>query len=333
MGGNYIHTKFGFPKKRLGVEEFNSTTKKIINQLNDEISGLHYIVPFYSKKDSFGDCDILSTATPDQLLSFAQKYGDKNLAGRNTSVISFPYNGFQIDLISVDKIDFDIALTYLSYNDLGNFIGRIAHKFGLKYGHKGLFIPIRTELFDETLGRDDSHILDEICLTKNPREIFNLLGFNYDRFQQGFESLEDIFEYVSQSFYFDPDIYNLDNVNHKARIRDKKRDSYNKLLNWLQEKKPEAKFKFSKNKRQYQVGIIAKFPNAELQINKIYLEYKKREDIKKKLNFLIIQDILPDKEIKEISKILLDIKQRYSSIELLIMDSNTIKEKIKEYGN
>lgn len=43
---------------------------------------------------------------------------------------------------------FNTSLEYLNWNDLGNLIGRIAHKFGLKYGHKGLLYIIKNDLVD-----------------------------------------------------------------------------------------------------------------------------------------------------------------------------------------
>ncbi|WP_457824345.1 hypothetical protein, partial [Staphylococcus aureus] len=51
----------------------------------------------------------------------------------------------------------------------------------------------------------------------------------------GFRNLLDIFQFVVSSPYANLDIYLLENRNHKSRIRDSKRPTYNAFLDWLEQ--------------------------------------------------------------------------------------------------
>jgi hypothetical protein len=66
------------------------------------------------------------------------------------------------------------------------------------------------------------------------------MGYDYWLWQQGFDTLEDIFRFVASSKYFDPDIYLLHNRNAVSRIRDAKRKTYTAFLTWCEEQKPTA---------------------------------------------------------------------------------------------
>lgn len=63
--------------------------------------------------------------------------------------------------------------------------------------------------------------------------IFKFLGFDYDIFDAGFDTLEEIFEYVINSEYFDPAIFLYENLDHTNRVRNKKRDSYRQFIQYI----------------------------------------------------------------------------------------------------
>jgi hypothetical protein len=146
---------------------------------------------------------------------------------KNSHVFSFDYKELQIDLILTAKEDFHTSIDYYNYNDLGNLLGRIAHKMGYKYGHKGLSVIVR----------EGDYTIDEIVISKNTNEIMAFLGYNPVGRAFGFQTLEDIYEYVASGTYFNPEIFLLDNRNHKSRVRDKKRATYSGFLTWCEENK------------------------------------------------------------------------------------------------
>lgn len=130
----------------------------------------------------------------------------------------------------VDGEDFNSNYHYLGFNDLGNYIGRIAHRLGLKYGQEGLWYNHYQK--DQNLGK--------VMISKDYREIFKFLDLDYDRWLQGFPNLEDTFEYVLTSKYFDSEMFKLENLNRINRERNMKRTSYMSFLEWIQVNHPEV---------------------------------------------------------------------------------------------
>ncbi len=143
----------------------------------------------------------------------------------NGNCWTFDYKEVQVDLILSSDEHFYNHFFYMSYNDLGNFIGRLAHSLGLKYGQEGLWY---NHYYKGTkLGR--------IIICKHYPKIFDYLDLDYDRWVKGFDSLEEIFEYVTKSKYFNPAMYQLDSLNKINRDRNLKRKSYMSFLEYIDE--------------------------------------------------------------------------------------------------
>jgi hypothetical protein len=206
----------------------------------------------YRDKDSFGDADILirSNGLPPNWLDLIKQEFQPQAMIVNGDVVSFDYRGMQIDLITTPEHEFVFADTYFAYNDLGNFIGRIAHKMGFKYGNDGLWKKLRDP---------KGHKYADICVSLDPAEVFAFLGYDYERWQHGFNTLEEVFEFATSTPYFHRRIYQFDNINHVARIRDKKRDSYNRFLTWLEDKPQHDKYEWS----AYTGDVVTEARSAE----------------------------------------------------------------------
>lgn len=217
----------------LGYELYCKNINNVIVDIkNSNVFGdfRHEIIKSYRNKPDFGDIDVLiEMLDPSKRKEFDEQFIKKLKCKESVSngpVTSHEVEGVQVDLIYSNNQDFDFSSHYYSYNDICNLIGRIAHKMGLKFGHNGLWYIIRS----------DSHVLHELCLTKNFKEALAIMGYSYDTFKEGFDDLEDIFKYAADTFYFNPSIYLLDNRNHHARVRDRKRKNYMLFLEWCKEK-------------------------------------------------------------------------------------------------
>lgn len=192
---------------------------------------------YVGSKETFGDLDLLvgvdlskMNTYKEDLKKFLQKELNVVEFNVNSNIMSFGYpldtepkSYFQVDLIFTTPENFEPNYHYLCYNDLSNFMGRLARNIGLKYGMNGLFIEV-----SEENGRYNK----DIYLTKNINKILEILDLDKEKFHEGFKSFEEIFEYLSTSKYFSPLIFDLDNRNHDARQRDKKREGYMKLLDF-----------------------------------------------------------------------------------------------------
>ena len=230
MGGNALKNTV---TRRYTRDEYFAAWAEIYEKLSGHTGRNVVLIPSYKEKDTFGDMDILIDTYDIPKHVFTDSFLIDNFSAneivRNGDVISFNYVDLQVDLIFTDT--FDYSLCYYSYNDLGNLVGRLAHKFGLKHGHNGLLLPIR----------DDHHVYKEIVLTNDYDVTLEFLDLDVPTFHKGFNTLEDIFKYVSSSKYFRPEIYLFENLNNIQRTRDKKRPTYNKFLEWCKTQKFEQK--------------------------------------------------------------------------------------------
>ena len=128
----------------------------------------------------------------------------------------------------VSPEDYDSNYHYLAFNDLGNFIGRIAQSMGLKYGQEGLWYNHFQN--DQKVGK--------IMISKDYPKIFEFLGLSYDKWITGFDSLEEIFEYIIQSPNFDSEMYEMKSLNKINRERNLKRKSYMSFLAYIDQNHP-----------------------------------------------------------------------------------------------
>jgi hypothetical protein len=234
MGGNALQaTSVRLPASRYRVVEQDAVRTLKQHFPDQRIEA----VLAYADKTDFGDLDILvedlGNYDPVQLASALQ--ASEVVRNGDVTSIGLPLAEgiFQVDLIQTPSVSFDFAVRYFGLNDFGNLIGRIAHKFGAKFGHQGLLYPIRDP-------DNSSHLIAEVCITTDFSAALNLLGYDAERYESmrttgQFKTLHDIFQYVVSSPYVNREIYLLDNRNHKARIRDAKRATYTAFLIWLEE--------------------------------------------------------------------------------------------------
>jgi len=179
-------------------------------QLRDEASRIVQL--FYELVDTplcldtktdFGDLDLIVSEPKipiDELIQqLAEQFQSKQIV-INGPVISMEFREFQIDLIHSPRKNFDLMKAYLSWGDLGNLIGVMCNRLGLKYGGAGLEIRVWNS---EDVTRD----IGGITLSCDPRTIFSFLGLDYDRWLQGFRTEEEIYRFVTCSYCFQPRYY------------------------------------------------------------------------------------------------------------------------------
>ncbi|MGG4645931.1 nucleotidyltransferase family protein [Pseudomonas aeruginosa] len=217
----------------------------------------------YRQKEDFGDLDVLVDSTlfkqvpPVEFVNeLSNNYGQPLHWVKNGPVLSIglplmePGRCLQLDLISTPTEEFDFSLQYFSWNDAGNLIGRVAHKMGLKFGHDGLWLPMR----------DGTNLFDEILVTRDFSVALRFLGFNAERWKSGFDTLEDIYRFVAAGERFDPSLYPLEHRNHTARVRDKKRPVYMGFLRWLEAQPSLPVQEWHADKTRYLPEILEAFP-------------------------------------------------------------------------
>jgi len=218
MGGNALSEGL---TERKTAPEYHRILSEITPRLQNFCSRVAD-VPAYRSKESFGDLDlVISSDLKDEDLEKAlqMEFAPKEIV-QNGHCWSLDVDRFQIDLIKAEPEDFEITRFYHSYG-LNNMIRRTARYVGLKFGHLGLFAMA------EVRGERE-----EILLTKDPSEIYEFLGYDYNRYLEGFETLEDTFSFATSSPYFKKAA--LEDTNHKGRAQDARRPTYQQFLAWLE---------------------------------------------------------------------------------------------------
>ena len=248
MGGNALKNT---NTRRYNADEYNALVNEVVDKLPQYLWRIA-VIPAYRSKESYGDMDVLIDTLVD--VDEIRSIFNPNEVVKNGDVISFDYKEFQIDLIFSPEAEFNYALSYFSYNDLGNLIGKLAHKLGLKHGHSGLVLPIR----------NGENKFADILLTTDHDETLRFLGLDPEVFHEGFDNLTEIFEYVATSPYFDPESYKLENLNAVGRMRDKKRSTYNLFLKFC-ESYEGSRFVGNKDKTVYYEKIFDAFPVAKYE--------------------------------------------------------------------
>ena len=297
MGGNAL-SQVGLETRRLQKDEYNEITAEIL----EKMCGLVDIalVPAYRNKESFGDADFVVSLrnAGDNLRTIIVDTLHPTHYVKNGNCYSFNVRDFQVDFILHPVDIFSTALNYYSWNDLGNLMGRIAHKMGYKYGHDGLTYEFK----------DGDYAFRDLFLSKNTSEVVRFLGFDPIRFAKGFDNIEDIFDFVATSSYFDPAIFLLENRNHKSRIRDKKRKTYMAFLDYCEKLDRSKKSFVWENPREHGGRRIVDWamnkafntwPDFKSRYEQTERDYEDHLKFKELFNGLIVNNLtgLTDKEL------------------------------------
>lgn len=312
MGGKALK-EYGV--ERLSKEEYEKVAA--YQKLFLEDLGVKYhIVKAYESKEDFGDMDIVISKGKDgKTYSFFQELFKDTPKVRNGSVMSVVYDHqlggkkFQIDYIFQKEKDFDFACHYFDYNDLGNLIGRVAHKAGFKFGHDGLWYILR----------DGDYQVGKVCITKSFYEALYFLEFSIADYALGFKTLEDIFWYVVSNPYFDPKSYDLDSRSRYARIRDVKRPTYTAFLKWIKENVKEGKIR-ERTKEDWLKESFWFFPDFEKEYNNLQEKNRIRKAVREKFNGNIVMEIT-GLEGKELGKFISYFKTTEDDFEQWVLDS------------
>lgn len=224
MGGNALKN---CNTRRYSKQEYEVLGYNIVCHLQDMFPKCAVeVIKAYNCKETFGDLDILieSNYLPtDWVESVKGCFKPKEMV-KNGNVLSFEYEEFQIDLIVTPSEQYDTSVNYFGYNDLGNLLGRLANSIVLKLGHDGL----------SYIWKCDTYEFHKEVISTDWEEICKLLDVDYEVYQQGFDTLEDIFKFVMKSRFFHSETFLLENRNNYARTRDKKRKTYQEFLKYIE---------------------------------------------------------------------------------------------------
>ncbi len=287
MGGKALKNT---TTQRLNKPDFDRVSQEVVRGLLERFPSARVeVIPAYASKADFGDLDVLTTSEDMQahgggeaLAKFAVERFHATDLFKNGNVLSFDYResatttepGFQVDVITMPRAAFGFALNYFSFNDLGNLIGRTAHKQGASFGHDGLWYYFR----------DGDYKFREVLLTMDFDLALRYLGYEPARFHQGFEDLQAIFEYVSGSEFFNRDIFLLENRNYQSRVRDRKRKTYTEFLQWCEARPALKAFTYPAEKATWLPRMFEWFPHFRGEFDRATYDLERQRQVKAKFN-------------------------------------------------
>ncbi len=292
MGGNALKE---IPTRRLNAVDFHAVAAAVEQGLRETFGARVQTIPAYRSKADFGDLDVIvemeKVLVPgnghEALEEFARRHGHARAFKPNGNVVSYDFRhtpeevaGFQVDLILTPAAEFDAALAYFSYNDLGNLIGRTAHKMGFVYGHRGLLYPFR----------DGTHLFKTIEVCHDIDKSLAFLGYDPARFHQGFDGLDDIFAYVIGSKYFNKELFLLENRNHTDRTRDRKRKTYSAFLDHLEQQQDLPAFPYPEDKSTWLPHAFEVFPSLAQDLANTRLELEESRFVRSVFNGETVQE-------------------------------------------
>jgi hypothetical protein len=288
MGGNALKNVY---VSRININNYNLIKKDIFNKLSFNKFSLSiefdylYDVP---NKIDFGDLDIIYKANDNINMNnlLIEKFNPHEIIvnGKVTSMSYYLESSneyYQIDFIKCKNLK--MSKFFYSYGDVGGIIGTITKFYGLTFGENLL-----CNISKETIYENINDI--KIILSDDPQQICLYLDFNFNKWNNGFENKELIFDWIISSSWFHKDIFNksknsrpfynefYDYILNIKNVRDLKKENkqiealkyFNKLE--LLDKLIENKIKENERKNKFNGSKIIKYgyngPDVGLEIIK-----------------------------------------------------------------
>lgn len=331
MGGNAFKNL-----KRISKDEYHDLFIEVKDKLEKSIfikePSIH-LTRSVKSKESFGDMDLIVDSSNLKYYYINELADEFNLSNddiiKNGNVVSFKYKNFQIDLILTPYNNLQTSIDYFSWNDLSNLMGRVTHKHGIKFGHDGTWLTLR----------DDTFHIGDILITKKTSDLCNYMGWNFDEWVNGFNTIEDAFNWLVKTPYFNKEIFSFENRNSESARRDKKRPNYRYFIEWAetQQNLPCYKYESMSGKYGYVSQepfysmICEKFPHVKLQYEMYMLDYNKKLKFKEKFNGDIVSGIT-GLQYKELGGFMKYCKSQFELNPHLVdwIISNSFKERHRE---
>lgn len=321
MGGNALKETHGLESKRMNLIQYNDL-KENVSKFLDNMNVNYRHVNSYHNKSDFGDLDVVVSRennAVDLIRNYLRIGGlpmtDEFREPQNVDIVSTLVDEHQVDFIFVNPEQLESASTYYSYNDIWNLLGKVIKTHDYKLGWQGLLYTYR----------NGNHFKEDIVLTHDLMAALEVMGLSVERYKQGFDTYEDMFDFVISCKAFDASKFAFENLNHRNRVRDKKRKTYNLFLNYVEGKvypEPVALIK-----------PVDKFPLLADEIKKRDDSFIDKNKAKSIINGSIIREIT-GKEREAIKNILQTFRSTYSIDEILLMspeDVNTIVNRLNKW--
>jgi hypothetical protein len=249
LGGKLFHLP------RMPRAEYLVRESAVRAYLDERLPGAYRVPRYYGDKADFGDMDVLVASRPDWGAVREEIVRDLGITDVKVvgHVFSTVFRGLQTDFFTVPAAYLDAMFSFMSFNDVGNFIGRICRRFDLKYGERGLSYVYRYANGNTKLDLEITQDFARICA---------FLGLDHARWRAGFATLPDVFDWVIASRYFSVAPY-LDGDDRTMRKRAEERPTVARFVAYLRERGIDKRIDLGDRKDRLP-DVYAAFPDADL---------------------------------------------------------------------
>lgn len=244
MGGNAMQD---FGARRVEADLAHHKAREV-SQAVDEILARHgfdrpcHVIRAYREKTTFGDLDLLVqqeavdaigkeviVSELGALLGHDLPYHQVHpKAPQFHTALPLEEGGaLQIDFQMIPEITFDYAKDYFAWNDLSKLMQLLGRTMGgINFGVDGMSRSVK----------HNGQVIGHVTFTRNFNEALDFLGFDVERFNQGFNNLEAMYKFVAKHPRFNTSIYQWENRTSRGRGQDMDRPTYLGFLEWMKDR-------------------------------------------------------------------------------------------------
>jgi hypothetical protein len=323
MGGNLF--KLG----RLPRQQYLLLEQELRNYLDHRFGDLYRIPRYYRSKPDFGDVDIvlsdaaLQTDWPALRHDIVHELGIVQYAAK-PNLLSTVFHDFQVDFFLVPAVELDSTWHFLCYNDLGNLLGTIYRRFNLKYGKDGLFYVFR---------RPSGNYRRDLLLSRDWRSILSFLDLKYERWDEGFETLEEMFAWVISCKYFTVRPFLERSARTAARVQE--RTTIQRFLAYLEENQITKAYPFVEDRADYLPAIAAYFREADLPgaIERERVLEERDRQVRARFSGKLVMELFPELQGEQLGQFIRQFKAQDGDFDaaMLAMTQEEIVEAIRRF--
>jgi hypothetical protein len=295
--------------------------------LDRKLDGAYRIPRYIGDKADFGDMDIIVVARPgwgELRTAIAGELGIERtkIAGH---VFSTVFRDLQTDFFAVPEKFLDSTYDFMSFNDLGNLLGRICRRFDLKYGEHGLEYVFRRD--------SDDHYKAELPVTLDFAKTCAFLGLDHAAWVRGFATLPAMFDWVIASPYFSVVPY-LDDPDGAIARRSRDRPTIVKFIDYLRANRIENRPAFD-DRKTYVPKIAAAFPDAKLDelIAGERIREARAKAIAARFNGKLVMQLRPELSGEALGRFIVAFKKSVADWETFVLETppDAIEDRIRGF--
>lgn len=290
MGGNAMQD---FGARRVDADLAHRKAREVSQALDQVLAKLGcprpcHVIRAYREKATFGDVDLLVQQEAVEAIG-------KELIVSELGVLlghDLPYyqvhpkapqfhtaipleegGALQVDFQMIPELTFDYAKDYFAWNDLSKLMQILGRTMsGLNFGVDGLSRSVKHK----------GQVIGRVTFTYNFSEALGFLGFDVARFNQGFDNLEAMYEFVAKHPNFNSNMYQWENRTSRGRGQDMDRPTYLGFLEWMKERG--LPLEAPADETDWVAKAYKRFPDAQRQRDALFAEMAALDTFRMRFN-------------------------------------------------